>query len=120
MKLNPIIHTVTPDAAFYLGMVMSAHNNRAFCRMKAITASGEKKDARKDLSEFGSFEDCGPSYESMHEEARGRFNEAVKAKVAAEKYYKKTKSDFITSFPQYTNVLEAMMPGSTQEHKDAA
>ena len=115
MKLHPIINTVAPDAAFHLGMVMAAHNNRAFCRAHCTAAMAAKVEARKDLSDFGGYADCGPSYEASHAEAQGRSNEAIRAKISAEKFYRKMKLDFIAAYPQYVTVLATMIPGSTQD-----
>lgn len=112
MKLPPIVMTVPSDAAFYLGMIQAAFNNRAFCRTQAVMSAALLTRAVKDLND--GILDTRWFDEQAHTDAQGCMTESVRAKISAEKYYKKTKQEFITAFPQYAEVLETMIPGSTQ------
>jgi hypothetical protein len=100
-------------AAFRLGLVLSAHGNRAFCRAHAQAATNAKATAQRELDTEGL--DARWFNEKALENATGAFHEAVRAKIAAEKYYKKQRSDFLTEFPNLAAVLEEMIPGSTQD-----
>ena len=100
-------------AACRLGMVLAAHGNRAFCRTQAQVATASKEKAKHDLENDSL--DVKWFNEKAMLLAEGRFNEAVHAKVAAEKYYKKLRIDFLNEFPELAPILETMIPGSTQD-----
>jgi hypothetical protein len=53
--------------------------------------------------------------EAAHNEALGAANESIRAKVAAEKYYRKQRLDFLAEHPSLANIMEEMIPGSTQD-----
>ena len=113
MKVHTIVHTVPPLAAFRLGMVLAAHGNRAFCRAHCTAAVAAQTSAQHDLDTEGL--DARWFNEQALENAKGAANEAIRAKVAAEKYYRKQRLDFLNEFPELATTLETMIPGSTQD-----
>lgn len=113
MRVHNIVNTVPAMAACRLGMVLAAHGNRAFCRAHAQAASNAKDTAQHDLEHDGL--DARWFTEKALENATGAFTEAVRAKIAAEKFYRKQRLDFLNEFPELAPILETMIPGSTQD-----
>lgn len=113
MRIHSAVNNVPPVAAFRLGMVLAAHGNRAFCRAHCTAAVASKEAAQKALDTEGL--DARWFNEQALSEATGMANEAIRAKIAAEKYYRKQRLDFLAEHPDLATTLEAMIPGSTQD-----
>lgn len=54
-------------------------------------AKKELESAKKDKADFGRYEDCGDSYDSMVVEAQVKLNTLVYIKIKTERYAKKLK-----------------------------
>lgn len=113
MRIHSAVNSVPPVAAFRLGMVLAAHGNRAFCRAHCTAAVASKDAAQHALDTEGL--DAKWFNEQALADATGAANEAIRAKVASEKYYRKQRLDFLAEHPDLAPVMEAMIPGSTQD-----
>lgn len=113
MDIPLIMKNVAPEAAFALGRVVTAHENRAHYRQRVKDAAQRLESARRSANAFGMYEDCGDSYMSSYDEAKGIFESATDLKLSTERYYKKLKHEFVTQFPDDLDVLEKVLPGST-------
>ena len=113
MSIPEIVKTLPAEAAFLLGRVVTAHDNRRHYREKAKLAQGEFEGAKRDLNAYGMFDDCGPSYEASYSEAKGNLSAARQHKISVERYYKKLKHEFLEAFPEHATALESLIPGAT-------
>jgi hypothetical protein len=118
MKINPIVDTIPQQAALQLGMVLAAHSNRSFCRAHATAAAASKIAAKHALDNDGL--DARWFNETNYNECTGSAHEATRAKVAAEKYYRKQRLDFLAAYPNLAHILEELIPGSTQDYENKA
>ena len=118
LKYNPLVDALVPKAAFMLGMVISAHSNRAFCRANCTLAMAAKEAAQKALDTEGM--DVKWFNEQALASADGAAHESLRAKIASEKYYRKQRLDFLADFPNLAPTLEEMIPGSTQDFQAKA
>lgn len=113
MDIPLILKNVSPEAAFALGRVVTAHENRAHYRQRVKDAEQRLESARRSANAYGMYEDCGDSYMSDYAEAKGKCESAMDLKLSTERYYKKLKHEFATQFPDDLDVLEQVLPGST-------
>ncbi len=105
-----------------IGKVLEARSSKLFVSKKFKetfkNAEAEYEEAKKDLSRFGMFEDCGPSYEARYEEARGRLDATMSSRsllISFEKYYKKLNHEFAEKHPEYLDVLNKCLEEQTDK-----
>ena len=105
-----------------IGKVLQARESKLFMskKYKENFANAEQKlaYAKKNLSIFGMYDDCGSSYEGDYEIAQGESNAAkqnLSLLISFEKNYKKLKHEFNESYPEYLDLLENHLEKQTKE-----
>jgi hypothetical protein len=93
--------------------VAKAYGVRSVARSRAKEAKTAKERARKELSHYGGFADCGDSYQSSYDEASGVFDAAVSAEISSEKAYKKARLTAIERHPRLAELIPRFV------HEDA-
>lgn len=110
------------NALIAIGKILEARETKFYISKKHKTsfknAEARLASAKKDLSTFGMFEDCGTSYEAAYVEAVGfadGANASVNLVVSFEKHYKKLKHEFSEKFPEYLELLNSFLEKQTKE-----
>lgn len=127
--LDDLLAFLTPRQVYFLGRLEVAHSNRAFMRKRAKATSTSLLAAKKNVSTFGMFEDCGPSYEADYAQAQGEHQQATANEIACEKFYKKCKhelleagapQDIVEGFVQMLSEQAAAKERATSDPQKAA
>lgn len=94
-----------PEVYMLIGQVIEARNN--FMHLKSVFSNVEQEynGARSVYYAYGHYDDCGPSYQSDYEEAKGRLEQARLILPSAEARYLSLKSDFFKKFPDEKTLL---------------
>ncbi len=110
------------QALIDIGKVLEARSSKLFMSKKYKenykNAEQELAGAKKDLSIFGMYEDCGPSYEAAYEEAKGRMDASrtnLALMISFEKHYKKLKHEFNEKHPEYVELLNLHLDKQTEQ-----
>jgi len=69
------------------GYLEGLRKTRNWARLQAKSAKKLLEQATKDFNDFGMYDDCGPSYESEYQHAKGALAQAVRLKIQMEKFY---------------------------------
>lgn len=110
------------QALIDIGKILEARNNKLFVskKYKENFRDVEKnfESAKKDLSIFGMYEDCGSSYEMSYENAKGAL-EASKTNlsliISFEKHFKKLRHEFNEKHPEYVDLLNLHIENQTKQ-----
>lgn len=112
---------INSEVYILIGEILQARNSKLFIsnqhKIKFKNAEKELDLARKDLSAFGMYDDCGSSYESDYELAKGKFEESknnLSLVISFEKNYKKLKHEFMEKYPEYEFLLNEYLNNQTK------
>jgi hypothetical protein len=100
--------------------VSKAYGVRADARARAKEAKTALGHAEQEQRRFGGFEDCGDSYNSMLDEAKGVFSAAVSSEIASEKAFKKARLTAIEKHPRLEHLIEEIVYPDMRSNSKAA
>lgn len=103
--------TFTKDELVAFSAVCKAYGVRteARARARAKEAKVALANAEREERHFGRFEDCGDSYRSWLDEAKGVFSAAVSSEIASEKAFKKARLTAIEQHPRLEHLIEEVV-----------
>ena len=108
---------ISREALAALVFVAKAHGVRAEARALSKRAKQAIEPAEKLERHFGGFEDCGDSYRSQLDEAKGIFNAAVAHEISSEKAYKKARLTTLERFPALAPLIEEFVNETPQSSR---
>lgn len=110
------------QALIDIGKILEARSSKLFLSKKYKelykNIQNEVESAKKDLSIFGMYEDCGSSYEAWYENAKGKMEasrESLSLLISFEKHLKKLKHEFKEKHPEYIDLLNLHLDKQTEQ-----
>ena len=101
--------TLTKDELVAFAAVCKAYGVRTEARARAKEAKVALANAEREERHFGRFEDCGGSYRSWLDEAKGVFSAAVSSEITSEKAFKKARLTAIEQHPRLEPLIEEVV-----------
>lgn len=100
---------ISTEELVHLVNVSKAYGVRTEARARAKEAKAALVKAEKEERHYGRFEDCGDSYRSLLDEAKGVFSSAVSSEIASEKAFKKARLTAIEQHPRLEQLIEEIV-----------
>ncbi|MCV9964197.1 hypothetical protein OIU34_20135 [Pararhizobium sp. BT-229] len=104
----------------HLVSVAKAYGVRTEARARAREAKVALAAAEKEERHFGGFADCGDSYRSWLDEAKGVFSAAVASEITSEKAFKKARLTAIEQHPRLERLIEEVVYPNSRSTPKAA
>lgn len=101
--------TFTKDELVAFADVCKAYGVRTEARARAKEAKVALANAEKEERHYGGFADCGDSYRSWLDEAKGVFSAAVACEIASEKAFKKARLTAIEQYPGLEQLIKEVV-----------
>ena len=100
---------ITSGELEHLVNVAKAYGVRADARMRAKDAKVDVEKAEREYRHYGGFADCGDSYQSALDEAKGVMSAAVSSEIKSEKAFKRARLTAIEQHPRLQQLIEDMV-----------
>jgi hypothetical protein len=104
----------------HLVNVAKAYGVRADARARAKEAKVGVEKAEREDRHYGRFEDCGDSYRSALDEARGVMSAAVSSEIKSEKAFKRARLTAIEQHPRLEPLIENVVYDKAKSVSKAA
>lgn len=111
---------ITTGELEHLVTVAKAYGVRADARARAKDAKAEVQKAERMERHYGRFEDCGDSYRSALDEAKGVMSAAVSSEIKSEKAFKRARLTAIEQHPRLEQMIEDIVYDKSKPISNAA
>jgi hypothetical protein len=104
----------------HLVSVAKAYGVRSDARARAKDAKVEVEKAEREERHYGGFRDCGDSYRSALDEAKGVMSAAVSSEIKSEKAFKRARLTAIEQHPRLEQLIDELVYDKSKPVSKAA